>query len=128
MELARTRAQELRRTPTDAEQRLWDLLRRRRFAGCKFRRQHPVGRYIVDFVCLERRLIVEVDGGQHDERRLYDAKRDAWLCTQQFRVLRFWNNDVDRNLEAVLTVIDEALHNPPPGRPAADHPPPNGEG
>jgi very-short-patch-repair endonuclease len=86
------RARELRKNPTDAERKLWAHLRLRQIGGYKFRRQHPLGPYIVDFVCIEKKLIVEVDGGQHDEKRFYDAKRDKWLEEKGFKVIRFWNN------------------------------------
>ncbi|WP_291636556.1 DUF559 domain-containing protein [Bosea sp. (in: a-proteobacteria)] len=87
------RARTMRREPTETERKLWHLLRDRRFSGFKFRRQVQIGRYIVDFVCPAKRLIVEVDGGQHAESA-YDAARDAWLIAQGFRVRRFWNADI----------------------------------
>lgn len=83
----------MRKEPTEAERKLWHLLRDRRFSGFKFRRQVEIGRYIVDLVCLERRLIVEADGSQHAESA-YDAERDAWIATQGFRIRRFWNADI----------------------------------
>lgn len=85
-------ARELRKSMTDAERKLWRGLRLRQMHGHKFRRQFPLGCYIVDFVCLEARLIIEVDGGQHADEEYGDAKRDAWLTEQNFRVLRYWNN------------------------------------
>ena len=100
-------ARELRKNLTDAERRLWQKLKRRQAATVKFRRQQPIGPYIVDFVCFERRVIVEVDGGQHAEQIAYDGKRTRWLEAQGYRVLRFWNNDVLANTEAVLqTILD----------------------
>ena len=81
----------------------------RHMSGYKFRRQFPLGRFIVDFVCLEMRLIVEVDGGQHADQECGDAKRDAWLASQGFRVLRYWNNQVLNELDAVLADIARAL-------------------
>lgn len=101
-------ARNLRRTSTDAERALWSRLRAHRFEGHKFRRQQPIGRYIVDFACLEARVVIELDGGQH-ALSTHDAERDAWLQAQGFRVLRFWNNDVTSNLEGVLVIIAEAL-------------------
>ena len=98
-------AKVLRSKQTDAEQRLWYHLRAHRFMGLKFKRQKPLGRYIVDFVCLERRLIIEIDGGQHAEQMAYDQHRDAWLRSQGYTVLRFWNNDVMQQLENVLEQI-----------------------
>jgi very-short-patch-repair endonuclease len=96
-------ARELRRNLTDAESLLWRELRRR-VLGAKFRRQVPIGTYIVDFACLQRKLIIEVDGGQHLESAV-DAERDRWLRAQGFRVLRFWNNQVFLNLQGVLETI-----------------------
>ena len=86
--------------------------------------------YVVDFVCVKYRLIVEVDGGQHnfDAHAQADAHRDTIFAKQGFRVLRFWNHDIDGNLEGVLTVIHDALREPPPGRASFGHPPPSGEG
>jgi len=93
---------------TDAERKLWLALRDRRLAGFKFRRQVPVGPFIVDFLCYHARLVIEVDGGQHAESAR-DARRDQWLEANDFRVLRFWNNDVLTNTEGVLTVILDSL-------------------
>ena len=101
-------ARALRRRMTNAERKLWFALRNRRFAGFKFRRQVPIGRFIVDFVCFEARLVIEVDGGQHAENAR-DKHRDRWLAANQFRVLRFWNNEVLLNPEGVMTVLAEAL-------------------
>ena len=98
-------ARALRRDMSDAERLLWQHLRRRQIAGQRFRRQHPVGNYIVDFVCLEAALIVEVDGGQHADQKAYDTARTAWLDQQGFRVVRFWNSEVLTNLEGVREVI-----------------------
>ena len=86
-------ARRLRRNPTDAEKRLWSKLRHKQLSGHRFRRQVPIGPYIVDFACLGARLIVEVDGGQHANQIERDNARTAWLGGQGFRVLRFWNND-----------------------------------
>jgi len=98
---------------TDAETRLWHALRGKQMEGQKFRRQQTLGAYIVDFVSLDAKLIVELDGGQHAEATDYDAKRDAWLTSEGFHVLRFWNNDVMENLEGVLMNIAAALSPPP---------------
>lgn len=103
------RARTLRVGQTDAEQRLWQQLRDRRLDGFKFRRQHGIGTYIVDFVCIEAKLIVEVDGGQHADQAVYDAKRTAWLAASGYRVMRFWNNEVLENLEGVLESIRSEL-------------------
>ena len=98
---------------TNAEKRVWFQLRAHRFKGASFRRQYPIGRYVVDFVCLESRLIIEIDGGQHADSQT-DATRDAWLRSQGFSVLRFWNNDVLSNTEGVLGQIAQAIANAPP--------------
>ncbi|MBN8531411.1 MAG: DUF559 domain-containing protein [Alphaproteobacteria bacterium] len=103
------RAQALRGNPTDAEKHLWRHLRQRQLADCKFRRQHPVGKYIADFACVERQLIIELDGGQHAESAERDAVRTAWLESQGYKVLRFWNHDVLQNTEGVLQGILEHL-------------------
>jgi very-short-patch-repair endonuclease len=105
----RDRARELRRRATDAERALWALLRRRQRLGALFHRQQPIGRFIVDFVCWEHHLVIEVDDGQHTERRTYDAARTRWLEENGFTVLRFWNTEVLREQEAVVQVIDDAL-------------------
>ena len=101
-------ARKLRSGMTDAEIRLWQRLRGRHLAGCKFRRQHPLLDYVVDFVCLERRLIVEVDGGQHMASE-GDRVRDERLREAGFQVLRFWNNQVLQETDAVTTAIWTAL-------------------
>jgi len=99
------RSRSLRRNQTDAEARLWHHLRDRRLAGCKFRRQVPFGPYFADFACAEKRLIVELDGGQHSEQAARDAQRSAYLQQQGFTVLRFWNDQVLRETDAVLEEI-----------------------
>jgi len=101
-------AKKLRSDMTDAERRLWYRLRAHRFDGHKFKRQVPVGPYVVDFACLGRKLVVEVDGGQHAENAS-DVVRDRYLEEEGFRVLRFWNNDVLRNTDSVLEMILGAL-------------------
>jgi very-short-patch-repair endonuclease len=98
-------ARALRNNLTDAERRLWQKLQRRQIATVKFRRQQPIGAFIVDFVCFERRVIVEVDGGQHSEQVAYDEQRTRWLEAQGYFVLRFWNNDVLANTEVVAQAI-----------------------
>jgi very-short-patch-repair endonuclease len=94
MNPGRLRARQLRRNPTDVERSLWQRLRFWQVDHCKFRRQQPLGNYIVDFVCLQKKLIVELDGGQHGDETNYDTQRDTWLRHQGFTILRFWNNDV----------------------------------
>ena len=98
----------LRRQMTDAERTLWTALRRRQIDGLRFRRQVPLGRFIVDFACYDARLVIELDGGQHADHAQEDAARTAWLETRGFRVLRFWNSEIGENLEAVLEAIREA--------------------
>ena len=107
------RARRLRSAPTDAETKLWYRLRARRLSGYKFVRQEPIGQYTVDFVCRDHRLIVEVDGGQHaDSAR--DTVRDKWLTDRNYRILRFWNNDILGNMAGVLETIATALAEAPP--------------
>jgi adenine-specific DNA-methyltransferase len=108
------RARALRKGMTDAERLLWRHLRNREVDGCKFRRQHPVGPFIVDFVCIEKWLIIELDGGQHAFSSTKDEKRTRFLESKGYRVLRFWNNDVLKETEAVLITIQQALFNPSP--------------
>jgi len=98
----------MRRVATDAERKLWFLLRDRRLDGAKFRRQVPLGPYILDFVCFERRLVIEVDGGQHAESAT-DIARDARLRAEGFEIVRYWNNDVLGNPEGVLTDLLQRL-------------------
>ena len=105
-------ARNLRRKMTDAERKLWHALRDRRLAGHKFRRQHPIGPYVADFYCEAKRLMVEVDGGQHTRRQQADAKRTKWLEARGYRVIRLWNSEVLTNLEGVQKVILEALEQP----------------
>jgi very-short-patch-repair endonuclease len=108
-------AKDLRNRSTNVEQLLWSRLRAGRFEDTKFRRQRPVGQYIADFVCLERRLIIELDGGQHSlpEELLKDSQRDAWFEKEGYAVVRFWDNEVLTNTNGVLEVISERLHRTP---------------
>ena len=101
-------ARDMRTDFTKAENLLWQALRNRQLEGLKFKRQVPLGGYILDFVCLEARLIVEVDGGQHSESAR-DLERDVYFQSQGFRTLRFWNDEVERNIDGVcLTILREA--------------------
>jgi very-short-patch-repair endonuclease len=104
-----TQAKKLRSRMTDAERRLWYRLRAHRFGGYKFKRQVPIGPYVVDFACLNHGVIVELDGGQHADNAA-DRARDEYLKERGFRVLRFWNNDALGNTGAVLEKISDALH------------------
>ncbi|VTU13899.1 hypothetical protein SRS16CHR_00821 [Variovorax sp. SRS16] len=103
------RARSLRETPTDAETLLWYHLRDRRLAGCKFRRQRPIGRYFADFACLEAKLVVELDGGQHADVAAYDEARTRFMEGEGLRVLRFWNNEVLTQIDVVREQILRAL-------------------
>ena len=99
------RAKQLRRDMTDAERKLWLRLNVRQLGGIKFRKQVPVDPYIADFACLEHRLIIELDSGQHDENRAKDERRTRYLEAKGYRVLRFWNTDVMRNIDGVVEAI-----------------------
>ncbi len=103
------RARNLRQNSTDAEKTLWEKIRNRQISGVKFRRQHPIGKYIVDFVCLESRLVVEVDGGQHVEDSERDAQRTRELNEMGFIVVRYWNHEVLTNLNGVLEDLEMKL-------------------
>lgn len=108
-------AKRLRAHMTDAERRLWQQLRAKRFAGFKFRRQVPLGHYILDFVSYNPRLIIELDGSQHAMQSHYDRTRDAFFAAQGFQILRFWNNDIMENEEGVLaTILNLLRHSPLP--------------
>ncbi len=104
-------AKTLRKNQTPQEQKLWNILRNRQVLGCKFKRQYPVGNYIVDFACRERKLIIELDGGQHNKTEAIwaDKERTIYLQNAGFRVLRFWNDEVDNNIEGVYQKIVEYL-------------------
>jgi very-short-patch-repair endonuclease len=99
----------LRVRSTDAERTLWTLLRNRQLGGHKFRRQHPIGPYVVDFAGLARRLVVELDGGQHAMAKDKDDERTRWLESQGYRIVRFWNHDVLENTDGVLQALSTAL-------------------
>ena len=117
-EIKTARARRLRLDSTDAERRLWYRLRSRQIDGAKFVRQGPIGPYVVDFVCRDKRIVIEVDGGQHaDSDR--DRIRDQWLREHNYQVLRFWNNDVLSNTNSVLEVIASALQAERPPHPLA---------
>jgi len=125
-------AKYLRTHMTDAEQKLWYFLRGHRFHGMKFKRQKPVGPYIVDFVCIQHTLIIEIDGGQHADNGT-DMQRDTWLQQQGWHVLRFWNHEVLANTASVLEAIHQTVTNMKatsvPSPAPSGHPlPPVGEG
>jgi len=101
------KARNLRKNLTDAEKKLWAVIRKRQINDLKFRRQQPIGNYIVDFVCFEKKIIIEIDGGQHNENKNYDLRRSKWLEGQGFIVIRFWNNEILENIEAVLEALYE---------------------
>ncbi|MDA0692207.1 MAG: endonuclease domain-containing protein [Nitrospinae bacterium] len=105
----KSNAKNLRKNSTDAERKMWSLLRNRQLVGYKFRRQHPIKNFIVDFACIEKQLIIEVDGGQHLERKKEDDERTQFLEIQGYRVLRFWNDQIFKETESVLEMILKAL-------------------
>ena len=103
----------LRKNMTKQERLLWQFLRKKNINGLKFRRQYPIGKYIVDFICNEKRLIIELDGGQHNENQniVYDKERTKYLETKGFKVIRFWNLDIENNIEGVYQEILKHLTN-----------------
>ncbi len=112
---AAARARTLRQNMTEAEIRIWQMLRAHRTNGYKFRRQVPIGRYIADFVCHEARLVVEIDGGQHDRSSPRETGRSSFLQDEGYRTLRFWNNEVLANPDGVHeTIVNELAASPPP--------------
>ena len=111
-------ARSLRRNQTDTEKKLWGFLRSRQFKGFKFRRQQPVDRYVADFCCLEKKLVIELDGGQHGGRQDQDAERTRFLEGKGFKVIRVWDNEVFENLEGVLELIRQRLEGSPSPRPS----------
>jgi very-short-patch-repair endonuclease len=111
---AHHRARALRRNMTEAERRVWRMLRLHQIGGFKFRRQVPIGRYIADFACHDARLVVEIDGGQHDQSSLGEIERGRCLESEGYRILRFWNNEVLENLDGVYSTIAAALAKPSP--------------
>ncbi|MCP4995282.1 MAG: endonuclease domain-containing protein [Gammaproteobacteria bacterium] len=111
----KSNSRNLRKNMTDAERMLWAKIRGRQLQGFHFRRQHPIGDYIVDFICLELKLIIELDGSQHMEQQQYDMKRSQWLLKNGFKVIRFWNNEVFDDLDGVMHAIYGHL---PPSQPS----------
>ena len=121
------RSRDLRNNATPAERRLWNALSNRKLAGARFNRQVVIKPYICDLVARSQKLVIELDGGQHGEAIGYDQARTGFLEARGYRVLRFWNNDVMRNLDGVVRTIEEALKLPPPAR-AGGEEPRSGEG
>jgi very-short-patch-repair endonuclease len=107
-------AKVLRKSQTDAEKIVWQKLRSKQLNGWKFKRQQPLGRYIVDFVCFDKKLIIEIDGGHHATQRDADRQRELWLQSEGFEVVRFWNNDIFENIDGVLETIMKKLSTPSP--------------
>ncbi|MEO6353266.1 MAG: endonuclease domain-containing protein, partial [Burkholderiaceae bacterium] len=100
-------ARSLRKDMTNTERKLWHVLRGKQLLACRFRRQYPIGPYIADFACIDKKLLIELDGGQHQEQIAYDQKRTTFLEMQGWQVLRFWNTEVMNNMDGVLmTIID----------------------
>jgi len=104
-------AHQLRNSPTPAERRLWLVLSGEKLSGVKFRRQHAIGKYIIDFVSVKRKLAIELDGSQHVEQEEYDFQRSAYLESLGYKVIRFWNDQVMNNIEWVIGSIEAALKN-----------------
>ena len=103
----RERARYLRKNMTEQERKLWSILRNRQFHNYRFMRQYIIGNYIVDFVCCEKKIIIEADGGQHSEAETYDDNRTAFLNSKGYKVVRFWNNEIQNNLEGVYNKLEE---------------------
>ena len=104
-------AKTLRKNSTIQEKRLWNLLKNRQFHNLKFKRQSPIGKYVVDFICHERKLIIELDGGQHNENKNIenDIERTNFLESLGFKVIRFWNNNIYKNIDGVITEIEKHI-------------------
>ena len=107
------KARILRKNMTKQERILWTFLRKKNINNLKFRRQYPIGNYIVDFICNEKKLIIEIDGGQHNENKniTYDQERTKYLESKGYKVIRFWNNDIDNNIDGVYSDILKYLMN-----------------
>ena len=103
------KARELRKNMTPQERKLWNILKNRQFYGYRFRRQFPIERYIVDFVCREKKIVIELDGGQHNhpDEIQYDIERTSVLNSEGYQVIRFWNSDIDRNLLGVYKKLQK---------------------
>lgn len=106
-------AKNLRNNPTPQEQKMWNLLRKKQFHGLRFLRQYIIGQYIVDFICRSEKIIIEIDGGQHNENINYDSKRTEYLEMLGYKVVRFWNNEIDNNISGVYQKLEELIDTPP---------------
>jgi very-short-patch-repair endonuclease len=126
--ILKERARRLRREQTDTESKLWARLRSRQLIGFKFRRQFVIGPFITDFCCFKRRLVVELDGGQHAGKSTADEQRSAFLRSRGYRVLRFWDNEVMGDIDAVLQQILQALDDSNPAPDPSPVPSPTGRG
>ena len=125
------KSRQLRKNMTPQERKLWYIIKNRQFNGYRFRRQFPLGQYIVDFICREKKIIIEIDGGQHNEIKniQYDNERTEYLISEGYKVLRFWNNDIDKNIGGVYEKLKEAFEiggnitppQPSPSREGADY-------
>jgi len=106
------KSRQLRKNMTNQEKKLWNIIRNRQFFGLRFRRQFPIGNYIADFICREKKIIIEIDGGQHNESKNinYDNKRTEFLYSKGYKVIRFWNNDIDKNLVGVYEKLKEVFN------------------
>lgn len=116
-------AKQLRKNSTDVENIIWYHLRAKRFLELKFRRQEPIGKYIVDFVCYQKKIIIELDGGQHTEQIVRDIERDLWFTNQGYKIIRLWNNEFLQNQDEALELIAQTCFGPP-----SPHPLPSREG
>jgi len=123
--IAQRRSRILRNNSTDAERFLWQRLRGRQMGGYRFRRQVPIGSYIADFVSIDAKLVIELDGGQHQEKRAYDERRDRFMKTLGYRIIRFWDTQIFKETDAVLETIMRELESV---RPHPSLPPQAGEG
>ena len=105
------KSRELRKNMTPQERKLWSILRNRQFFNYRFRRQFPIGQYIVDFICREKKIIIEIDGGQHNEQQNieYDNNRTKYLNSEGYKVIRFWNNEIDKNMSGVYNRLKEVF-------------------
>ena len=112
------RSRELRNNATEAERKLWQHISGRKLGGTRFNRQFPIGQFICDFVSREKRIVIELDGGQHSQAIAYDERRTRFLNAQGYRVIRFWNSEVLDNIEGVLTRIMQVLDNTPSPSPS----------